>query len=162
MVCLFFLVYFNITSILSSKYTHDDIERHRFSRGFFPTYSLIFPVFSLSFFSVLHRSVILVTAKKQHCGWNARTYAHLRVHARNAPRKFSLHFFPHFLFFLLLLFLFPHSFAPFRFPFFSSVHLSLVNSVLLYACCRFVASQRKKCTFPWFFHALGQYRPIYK
>ena len=110
MICLFLLVCFNKTSILSSKYTHDDIERHRFSRGFFLMYPLIFPAFSLSFFSFLHRSVTLVTAKKQHCGWNARTYVHLRVHARNAPRKFSLHFFPHFLFFLLLFsFLFPHS-----------------------------------------------------
>ena len=109
MVCTFSLVCLNKWVRISFPNAHDDIERHRFSRGFFPTYSLIFPVFSLSFFSVLHRSVTLVTAKKQHCGWNARTYAHLRVHARNAPRKFSLHFFPHFLFFLLLLFLFPHS-----------------------------------------------------
>ena len=87
MVCLFFLVYFNKTSILSSKYTHDDIERHRFSRGFFPTYSLIFPVFSLSLFSFFRRSVTLVTAKKQHCGWSARTYVRLCVHARNVPQK---------------------------------------------------------------------------
>ena len=126
-ICLFFLVYFNKTSILSSKYTHDDIERHRFSRGFFPTYSLIFPVFSLSLFSFFHRNVTLVTAKKQHCGWNARTYAHLCVHARNAPWKFSLHFFPRFLFFLLLLFLFPHS------PSLSSSSL-LGHSILVSLC----------------------------
>ena len=34
--------------------------------------------------------------------------------------------------------------------------------ILLYAYYRFEGEQRKKCTFPWFFHALGQYRPIYK
>ena len=34
--------------------------------------------------------------------------------------------------------------------------------ILLYAYYRFEYEQRKKCTFPWFFHALGQYRPIYK
>ena len=94
---------------ISSPNTHDNIERHRFSRGFFLMYPLIFPAFSLSFFSFFHRSVTLVTAKKQHCGWSARTYAHLCVHARNAPSKFSLHVFPCFLFFLLLLCLFPHS-----------------------------------------------------
>ena len=135
MVCLSFLVYFNKTSMLSSIYTHDDIERHRFSRGFFPTYSLIFPVFSLSFFSVLHRSVTLVTAKKQHCGWNARTYAHLcapmRAREKRSPRKFSLHFFPHFLFFLLLLFLFPHS--PSLPP--SSLLGNLALVVLCFAMC---------------------------
>ena len=92
-----------------------------------PYFAQIFPAFSFSFFSLFHRSVTLVTAKKQHCGWNARTYAHLRVHARNAPRKFSLHFFPHFLFFLLLLFLFPHSPS-----LFSSSLLGLSTLVSLY------------------------------
>ena len=102
-------------------------RRHR-KTSFF---ARIFPAFSFSFFSLFHRSVTLVTAKKQHCGWSARTYAHLRVHARNAPRKFSLHFFPHFLFFLLLLFLFPHS--PSLPP--SSLLGNLALVVLCFAMC---------------------------
>ena len=99
---------------MSKDFFPKHARQHRKTPYFAQIFSDIlphFPTFSLSFFSLFHRSVTLVTAKKQHCGWNARTYAHLRVHARNAPRKFSLHFFPHFLFFLLLLclFLFPHS-----------------------------------------------------
>ena len=105
MICSFFLVYFNKTSILSSKYTHDDIERHCFSRDFFLHF--------LSVFSPFYTEVWHLWQQKNNIAVGVRapmrTYAHLRVHARNAPRKFSLHFFPHFLFFLLLLFLFPHS-----------------------------------------------------
>ena len=34
--------------------------------------------------------------------------------------------------------------------------------ILLCVHCRLKSEQREKCTFPWFFHALWQYRPIYK
>ena len=105
-------------------------------RVFFFDFSLIFPVFSLSFFSFFHRSVTLVTAKKQHCGWNARAYACTReTLTENSPStiflifpssSFLLSWFLLFSFltslssFFLLLspsfFFFLASFAPSRFP----------------------------------------------
>ena len=153
-------MYFNKISILSSKYTHDNIERHRISRGFFLMYPLIFPAFSLSFFSFLHRSVTLVTAKKQHCGWNARTYAHLRAHARNAPRKFSLHFFPHFLFFSS-----PSSFLllhfPLTFPFFSiGAARSITRNVLFcYAHIAYLWFSKEKMHFSAIFSRIEATSP---
>ena len=81
---------------MSKDFFPKHARQHRKTPYFAQIFSDIlphFPTFSLSFFSFFHRSVTLVTAKKQHCGWNARTYACLRVDARNAPRKFSLHFF---------------------------------------------------------------------
>ena len=104
MVCLFFLVYFNKTSILSSKYTHDDIERHRFSRGFFLHFLSVFSPFSTEVWHLwLQKNNIAVGVRAP-----MRTYACTR---ETFPKKFSLHVFPHFLFFLLLLclFLFPPS-----------------------------------------------------
>ena len=110
MIYLFSLVYFNKTSILSSKYTHDDIERHCFSRGFFLMYPLIFPAFSFSFFS------LFIPPKCDTCDSKKTTLrlecAHLcapmRAREKRSP-KILPPLFPHFLFFLLLLFLFPHS-----------------------------------------------------
>ena len=117
---------------MSKDFFPKHARQHRKTPYFAQIFSDIlphFPTFSLSFFSFFHRSVTLVTAKKQHCGWNARTYACLRVDARNAPRTFSLHFF---LIFSSssspVLFLIPP-----HFPFFSSVHRSLVS--LCFAIC---------------------------
>ena len=58
-------------------------RRHRKTLFF----ARLFPAFSLSFFSFLHRSVTLVTAKKQHCGWSARTYAHLCASTRAREKR---------------------------------------------------------------------------
>ena len=159
---MFFLVCFNKTSVLSSKYTHDDIERHRFSRGFFLMYPLTFPVISLSFFSFFRRSVTLVTAKKQHCGWSARTYAHLcastRAREKRSPKilpplfsSFSL--LPSSLLLPLLLLLLR---SPPHFPFFSSAHLSLVNQCFAICVLQICCFAKGKMHFSSIFSRFGE------
>ena len=154
MICLFFLVHFNKTSILSSKYTHDDIERHRFSRGFFPTYSLIFPAFSLSFFSFFRRSVTLVTAKKQHCGWSARTYACTReTLLQNFLSTFFLIFSSSFFFSASFL-------IPPTSPFFSSGAFNTCKSVFCYMCIADLRiGKEKNAHFLDFFTLCGNIDP---
>ena len=152
-VCLFFLVYFNKTSILSSKYTHDDIERHRFSRGFFLHF--------LSVFSPYSTEVWHLWQQKNNIAVGMR--APMRIYActqetlpENSPSTFFL-IFSSSSFFSSSFLILPH------FPlllFWGIQYLQVL--ILLYAYYRFEYEQRKKCTFPWFFHALGQYRPIYK
>ena len=67
--------YFNELSRISSAKRSTTSKNTDFRADFFSDISLIFPAFSLPFSPCFHSSVILVTAKKQHCGWNARAYA---------------------------------------------------------------------------------------
>ena len=83
---LLFLVYFNIFFL-------KPVWKQRETRFFLPDFSPdsiefppIFPAFSLDYPPFFICCVTLVTAKKQHCGWNAR----LRVRACNSLKPLSL------------------------------------------------------------------------
>ena len=114
---------------MSKDFFPKHARRHRKTLFF----ARLFPAFSLSFFSFLHRSVTLVTAKKQHCGWSARTYAHvcapMRAREKRSPKIFS----PRFSLFSLLS---PSSLPLSSFPlaslFFSSGAFNTCESVFCY------------------------------
>ena len=182
MVCLIFKgILTNNQESIPPK-TLDDIGKHRFSREFSRVFFRFFPHFSSifsPFFPCFPQSVTLVTAKKQHCGWNARAYACTReTLTENSPSTIFL-IFPSSSFLLswFLLFSFLTSLSSF-FLLLSSCFLRSLSlspssllgrviqyfkiSYLLFLYCSFGVIQRGKCSFPRFLHALGQYLPIYK
>ena len=112
MICLFFfLVYFNKTSILSSKYTHDNIERHRFSRGFFLHFLLVFSPFYTEVWHLWQQKNNIAVGVRAPM----RTYACTR---ETLPKNFLSTF----------LLVFSSS------PFFSSGAFSTCESVFCYMC----------------------------
>ena len=160
MICDFSLVCLNKWVRISSPNTHDNIERHRISHRFFPIFSLIFLHF-LSVFSPFSTEVWHLWQQKNNIAVGMR--APMRIYActretlpENSPSTFFL-IFSSSSFFSSSFLILPH------FPlllFWGIQYLQVL--ILLYVYYRFEDEQRKKCTFPWFFHALGQYRPIYK
>ena len=137
MVCLFFLVYFNKTSILSSKYTHDDIERHRFSRGFFLHF--------LSVFSPYSTEVWHLWQQKNNIAVGMR--APMRIYActrETLPKNFLSTF----------LLVFSSS------PFFSSGASNTRESVFCYVCITDLSlSEEKNAHFLDFFTLWGNIDP---
>ena len=128
-------------------------------RADFSWCTLSFFLHFLSVFSPFYTEVWHLWQQKNNIavGMRApmRAYAWMReTLPENSPFTFSS--------FSLLPLLLSSSSFPLTFPFSLLCIDHLWVFVLLYAYCRFVDSQRKKCTFPWFFHALWQYRPIYK
>ena len=140
---------------MSKDFFPKHARRHRKTLFFRATFSCIFSQFFLLFTPKCDTCDSKKTTLWSECAHLCapmRTCAHLCVHARNAPSKFSLHVFPHFLFFLIFSSssFFSASFLiPPHFPlllFWGIQYLRVC--VLLCVYCRFVASQRKKCTFP--------------
>ena len=127
-------------------------------------------VFRADFSCIFFQFFLLIPPKCDTCDSKKTTLrlecAHLcastRAREKRSPKIFS----PRFSSFSLL----PPSSLPLssflippHFPlllFWGIQHLWVC--ILLCVHCRFKSEQREKCTFPWFFHALGQYRPIYK
>ena len=137
MVCLFFLVYFNKTSILSSKYTHDDIERHCFSRDFFLYFLLVFSPF--------YTEVWYLWQQKNNIAVGVR--APMRIYActrETIPKKFLSTF----------LLVFSSS------PFFSSGASNTCESVFCYVCITDLSlSKEKNAHFLDFFTLWGNIDP---
>ena len=138
---------------MSKDFFPKHARQHRKTPYFAQIFSDIlphFPTFSLSFFSFFHRSVTLVTAKKQHCGWSARTYAHLCASTRAREKRSPKILPPLFSSFSLL----PPSSLPLSSfsltsPFFSS---GVSNTCKFLFCYMRITdlkvSKEKKCTFP--------------
>ena len=131
------------------KRTLNHREKHIFPRCFFS----ISPNF-LTFLSNLLRfsslCVTLVTAKKQHCGWNARTH----TRARETHRNLSFSFSP-------LSFSFPSCSSVFTFSFALCFPHSFLRLCLVLKCffarwgCHFVSDPKKKVLFSLIFSLFG-------
>ena len=149
---------------MSKDFFPKHARQHRKTPYFAQIFSDIlphFPTFSLSFFSFFHRSVTLVTAKKQHCGWSARTYAHLcastRAREKRSPKIFSPRFSS---FSLLPPSSLPLSSFPLTFLFFSSREFSTCKSAFCYVCITDLKlSKEKNAHFLDFFTLCGNIDP---
>ena len=137
---------------------------------------MLYSTVDASFFlPLLPRSVTLVTAKKQHRCWNARTHACARdaiiFHQFRSLSSSSSSLYHPLTSFPSHIFLSPsfshllsHTFCfaqPAACSLCSARFASNPPPILQYARSTLCYPQRKKCSFLRFFHSLRAYRPIY-
>ena len=144
--------------MLSSKYTHDNIERHRFSRGFFLMYPLIFSCIFFQFFLLIPPKCDTCDSKKTTLRLEcAHLCAPMRAREKRSPKKFS----PRFSSFSFL----PPSSLPLSSfsltsPFFSSGASNTCKFLFCYMhITGLKVSQEKNAFFPDFFTLWGNTDP---